>query len=50
MNKRYDQKTAARYRLTAIRCPLTAARLPVSAFPPPTVILSEAKDLGKNRI
>ena len=43
MNKRYDQKAAFRY-------PLSAVRLPLSAFLPPTVILSEAKDLGKNCI
>ena len=38
MNKRYDQEAAV------------AIRYPLSAFPPPTVILSEAKDLGKNCI
>ena len=45
MNKRYDQEADV-----AIRCPLSAVRLPLSTFPPPTVVLSEAKDLGKNRI
>ena len=64
MNKRYDQEAAVRYplsairyplsaircRLSAFRCPLTAVCLSLSAFPPATVILSEAKDLGKNCI
>jgi hypothetical protein len=52
MNKRYDQEAAVaiRYPLSAVGCPLTAVCLPVSAFLPPTVILSEAKDPGKNRI
>ena len=36
--------------MSANRYPLLAVRLPLSAFLPPTVILSEAKDLGKNRI
>jgi hypothetical protein len=36
--------------LSAIRYPLSAIGCPLSFFPPPTVILSEAKDLGKNRM
>ena len=66
MNKRYDQEadvairyplsavgcplSAYRCRLSAVRCPLTVVCLSVSAFLPPNVILSEAKDLGKNCI
>ena len=45
MNKRYDQEAAV-----AIRYPLSAVRLPLSVLLPPTVILSEARNLGKNCI
>ena len=37
-------------RLSTVGYPLTAVGYPLPTFPPPTVILSEAKDLGKNRI
>lgn len=42
--------TAVGCRLSTVGYPLTAVGYPLPTFPPPTVILSEVKDLGVNCI